>query len=127
MSLRHNPAVVSFAPVSPVALARIAPNSFDSANKVDQIRLAAASQGMSHVIIYGQSDDQGLGGISATEQGLNGDIAAPRHSGMLAAIVVGTYSGRIYGAAQAQDTSTLTDKIQMILGELNSGNADFTS
>lgn len=127
MSLRLDPAQINFAPISPVAMAWTIPNSFEAQNKVDQIRLAAANQGMSHVIIYGQSDDQGFGGISSAGQGLSGEIAAPRGHGTLTAIVVGTYSGRIYGTVQAQDSAVLTEKVQRILGALSAHNLSYIS
>jgi len=127
MSLTLDPARISFAPVSPVALARFTPTQVDSANKIDEIRLAAAEQGMSHVIIYGREADarwNSFGGMALDNTGLTipaGHRLSPK--GKVKALIVGTYSGTIYGTVTSQDGESLGDltgRVKTVLSGMNS-------
>lgn len=126
MSLTLDPAQISFAPVSPVALARFTPTQFDSSNKIDEIRLAAAEQGMSHVIIYGRESDarwNSFGGMALDNTGLTvpaGHRLSPK--GKVKALIVGTYSGTIYGTVTSQDDESLgelTMRVKTVLSGMS--------
>lgn len=126
MSLTLDPAQISFAPVSPVALARFTPTQFDSSNKIDEIRLAAAEQGMSHVIIYGRESDarwNSFGGMALDNTGLTvpaGHRLSPK--GKVKALIVGTYSGTIYGTVTSQDDESLgelTTRVKTVLSGMS--------
>ncbi len=126
MSLTINPAQVSFAPVSPIALAKFTPTQIDSSNKIDEIRLAAAEQGMSHVIIYGREGDaqwNSFGGMALDNTGLTvpaGHRLSPK--GKVKALIVGTYSGTIYGTVTSQDGESLTElttRVKTVLGAMS--------
>jgi len=132
MSTTMDPARISFAPVSPVALARLTPTEVDSDNKIDEIRLAAAQQGMSHVIIYGRESDarwNSFGGMALDSTGLTvpaGHRLSPK--GKVKALIVGTYSGTIYGTVTSQDGESLTEltsRVKTVLGRMGA-DADLT-
>ena len=87
----------------------------DTDNKIDEIRLTAANEGMDYVIIYGVGPDArwaSFGGKALVETGLTVDHDCDAWKAAKAkALLVDSYTGRVLGAATA-------DNIDFHIGEL---------
>jgi hypothetical protein len=102
---------IELRPVSPAALLRNIPlvpmmGGRDSDNKIDEIRMTAADQGMDYVLIYGKGNDArwgSFGGKALIETGLiaGDDFISP--AAATKAFLVDTYTGEIYGSALSMD------------------------
>jgi len=98
----------------------------DTDNKIDEIRLAAANEGYSHIILYGLDADAywaSFGGKALSETGLtfhedcgSWDEAAAK------ALLVNTHTGEVLGAATADDVTynigQLADDMERVLTTL---------
>ena len=98
----------------------------DSDNKIDEIRLAAANEGYSHVILYGMGADaywSSFGGKALSETGLtvhedcdSWDAAEAK------ALLVDTHTGEVLGAAKTNDVTYnigyLADDMERVLNTL---------
>lgn len=117
MSIRMDGAV-SLSPVSPTTLNAVSASypagGHESENKLDEIRLAAAAQGQRYVLIYGMGQDaqwNSFGGLALRDTGFvvpAGHQLSPKAK--VKALLVGTYSGTVYGTVTSDDMSEgLTD------------------
>lgn len=101
--------VATFKPLSPVKLASLMPEnqSIDSDNKIDEIRMAAADSGMRYVIIYGFDRDAAWNSFGRQKLSDTGLYVPAGHKlsakGKVKALIVGTYSGTIYGTVTSND------------------------
>jgi len=98
----------------------------DTDNKIDEIRITAANEGYSHVIVYGLGTDaywSSFGGKALSETGLtihedcdSWDRAEAK------ALLVNTHTGEVLGAAKANDVTYnigyLTDDMERVLNKL---------
>jgi len=98
----------------------------DTDNKIDEIRITAANEGYSHVIVYGLGTDaywSSFGGKALSETGLtiheecdSWDRAEAK------ALLVNTHTGEVLGAAKADDVTYnigyLTDDMERVLNKL---------
>ena len=96
-------------------LPEIAFQGVDTDNKIDEIRLAAAAEGKTHVIIYGVGPDAywaSFGGKALRETGLKVKADCESWGNAKAkALLVNTHTGDVLGAA-------MTDNIEFNIGEL---------
>ena len=98
----------------------------DTDNKIDEIRLTAANEGYSHVIVYGMGTDaywSSFGGKALSETGLvvhkdcdSWDKAKAK------ALLVNTHTGEVLGAAKTDDITHnigyLADDMERVLNRL---------
>lgn len=93
----------------------IAFQGLDTDNKIDEIRLTAANEGYSHVLIYGIGPDAtwaSFGGKSLRETGLTVHTdCASWDKARAKALLIDSYTGEVLGAAKA-------DNITYHIGEL---------
>jgi len=117
LSMRMDGAV-TLSPVSPTTLNAVSASyplgGGESTNRFDEIRLAAAAQGQRYVLIYGMGQDaqwNSFGGLALRDTGFVvpvGHQFSPK--GKVKALLVGTYSGTVYGTVTSDDMSEgLTD------------------
>ncbi len=96
-------------------LPEIAFQGVDTDNKIDEIRIAAAAEGKTHVIIYGVGPDAywaSFGGKALRETGLTVKADCESWGNAKAkALLVNTHTGEVLGAAMA-------DNIEFNIGEL---------
>ncbi|WP_418152108.1 hypothetical protein AB8615_07915 [Litorimonas sp. RW-G-Af-16] len=98
----------------------------DTDNKIDEIRLTAANEGYSHVIIYGMGTDAywaSFGGKALRETGLTIDPNCDSWDKAQAkALLVDSYTGEVLGAAKADDVTYnigyLADDVETLLTRL---------
>ena len=87
----------------------------DTDNKIDEVRLTAAAEGYSHVIIYGVGPDaswSSFGGKALRETGLTvQDGCDSWQKAKAKALLVNAYTGEVLGAATAEN-------IEFNIGEL---------
>ena len=87
----------------------------DTDNKIDEVRITAAAEGYSHVIIYGVGPDaswSSFGGKALRETGLTvQDGCKSWQKAKAKALLVNAYTGEVLGAATA-------DNIEFNIGEL---------
>jgi len=121
----------TFAPVSPVALAKNFPNqllnAWGSDNKLDEIRITASDLRMDYVLIYGMGNDAQWGSFAGKAMAETGFIfeeteISPR--GEAKAMLVDTYTGHVYGTVIsnniALNINDLTRKIEILINKLTS-------
>lgn len=105
--------------------------SYDTDNKIDEIRLAATNEGYDYVLIYGVGPDAGwasFGGKVLSETGLT--VSSDCHSWDAAkakALLVESHSGHVLGAVTANDIQynigQLADRVEGLIDDLsNPGN-----
>ena len=79
----------------------------DTDNKIDEVRLTAAAEGFSHVIIYGVGPDAtwaSIGGKALRETGLTvQDGCDSWQKAKAKALLVNAYTGEVLGAATAEN------------------------
>lgn len=98
----------------------------DSDNKLDEIRMTAADQGLDYVLLYGLGKDAdwgSFGGKSLTDTGLSVPIYHTAHDGAKAkALLVNTFTGEVHGAAFSSETEfgirDLTFDVQRMINTL---------
>ena len=98
----------------------------DTDNKIDQIRLAAANEGYSHVILYGMGADaywSSFGGKALSETGLIvHDDCDSWDQAEAKALLVNTHTGEVLGAAKTDDVTYnigyLADDMERVLNTL---------
>ena len=99
----------------------------DTDNKIDEVRLTAANEGYSHVIIYGIGKDAYLssfGGKSLEQTGLTiGDECASWEAAKAKALIVDSFTGYVLGAATADDITynigKLADDVERVIDGLS--------
>jgi hypothetical protein len=119
----------NFELISPAAVIKNIPdvpmNGKDSYNKIDEIRMTAADLKMEYVLIYGMGKDAAwgsFGGKALMETGLlvDEDQISPRAGAK--ALLVNTYSGKIYGTVTSEQiefgVGELTDKVDALIDDL---------
>jgi len=81
----------------------------DTDNKIDEIRITAANEGYSHVILYGMGTDaywSSFGGKALSETGLTvHEDCASWDEAEAKALLVDTHTGEVLGAAKADDVT----------------------
>ena len=98
----------------------------DTDNKIDEIRLTAANEGYSHVILYGMGTDaywSSFGGKALIETGLTVHEDCDSWKAAKAkALLVDTHTGEVLGAAKADDVTynigLLADDMERVLNKL---------
>lgn len=116
--------------ISPAALISNIPEvpmgGRDSDNKLDEIRMTASDLHMDYVLVYGMGADAQWGsfaGKSLMETGFISDTYAPSRRGGAKALLVDTYSGKIYGTLTSDEIEfgigDLTDKVQALVSKLS--------
>ena len=98
----------------------------DTDNKIDEIRLTAANEGYSHVILYGMGTDaywSSFGGKALVETGLTVHEDCDSWKAAKAkALLVDTHTGEVLGAAKADDVTynigLLADDMERVLNTL---------
>ena len=98
----------------------------DTDNKIDEIRLTAANEGYSHVILYGMGTDaywSSFGGKALIETGLTVHEDCDSWKAAKAkALLVDTHTGEVLGAAKADDVTynigLLADDMERVLNTL---------
>jgi len=98
----------------------------DTDNKIDEIRLTAANEGYSHVILYGMGKDaywSSFGGKALAETGLTvHEDCASWDEAEAKALLVDTHTGEVLGAAKADDVEYnigyLADDMERVLNAL---------
>ena len=98
----------------------------DTDNKIDEIRLAAANEGYSHVILYGMGADaywSSFGGKALSETGLIvHDECDSWDKAEAKALLVDTHTGEVLGAAKTDDVTYnigyLADDMERVLNAL---------
>ncbi len=98
----------------------------DTDNKIDEIRLTAANEGYSHVILYGMGTDaywSSFGGKALVETGLTVHEDCDSWKAAKAkALLVDTHTGEVLGAAKADDVTynigLLADDMERVLNKL---------
>lgn len=98
----------------------------DTDNKIDEIRLTAANEGYSHVILYGMGADaywSSFGGKALSETGLTFDKDCTSWEEAEAkALLVNAHTGEVLGAAQSNDIAFnigyLADDMERVLKTL---------
>ena len=101
-------------------------HGIDTDNKIDEIRLTAANEGYSHVIIYGLGTDAywaSFGGKALERTGLKVDADCASWDGAKAkALIVDSFTGKVLGAATADDIThnigKLADDVERVMTEL---------
>ena len=104
----------------------IAFDGHDTDNKIDEIRLTAANEGFSHVILYGMGADaywSSFGGKALSETGLTvHEDCDSWDKAKAKALLVDTHSGEVLGAAKADDVTYnigyLADDMERVLKAL---------
>lgn len=104
----------------------IALDGQDTDNKIDEVRLMAANEGYSHVIIYGLEADaywSSFGGKALSETGLTFHEDCASWDGAKAkALLVNAHTGEVLGAAKADDVTynigKLADDMERVLTTL---------
>ncbi len=99
----------------------------DSDNRIDEIRLTAANEGYSHVLIYGLYSDAYLssfGGKALRETGLKVDEDCESWDQAKAkALLVDSYTGEVLGAAKADEITYnigyLADDVERLITDLS--------
>ena len=99
----------------------------DTDNKIDEIRLTAANEGYSHVILYGMGTDaywSSFGGKALVETGLTVHEDCDSWKAAKAkALLVDTHTGEVLGAAKADDVTynigLLADDMERVLNTLS--------
>lgn len=102
-------------------------NGVDTDNKIDEVRLTAANEGYSHVLIYGVGSDAHLssfGGKALIETGLIVDEDCQSWTKAKAkALLVNAHTGEVLGAAKADNITynigELADDVERLLKELS--------
>jgi len=102
-------------------------HGIDTDNKIDEIRLTAANEGYSHVIIYGIGTDAywaSFGGKALERTGLSVDKdCASWDAAKAKALIVDSFTGQVLGAAKADDISynigKLADDVERVMDELS--------
>lgn len=102
-------------------------NGIDTDNKIDEIRLTAANEGYSHVIIYGIGPDAyrtSLGGKTIQQAGLKSKVKPEDWDNAKAlAILVDSHTGDVLGAAKtdnvAYNIGYLVDDVEHVLAQLS--------
>ncbi len=98
----------------------------DTDNKIDEIRLTAANEGYSHVLIYGLGPDAYLssfGGKALSETGLVvKEDCNSWDSAKAKALLMNAHTGEVLGAAKADDVTynigKLADDVERLLKDL---------
>jgi len=98
----------------------------DTDNKIDEVRLTAANEGYSHVILYGMGADaywSSFGGKALSETGLTVDEDCGSWDKAKAkALLVDTHTGEVLGAAKTDDITHnigfLADDMERVLNAL---------
>lgn len=98
----------------------------DTDNKIDEIRIAAANEGYSHVILYGLEADAywaSFAGKALSETGLTVHEDCASWDGAKAkALLVNTHTGDVLGAAKAENVEfnigQLADDMERVLTTL---------
>ena len=98
----------------------------DTDNKIDEIRLTAANEGYSHVILYGMGKDaywSSFGGKALSETGLTvHEDCASWDKAEAKALLVDTHTGEVLGAAKADDVTYnigyLADDMERVINAL---------
>ena len=101
-------------------------DGIDTDNKIDEIRLTAANEGYSHVILYGMGTDaywSSFGGKALVETGLTiHDDCDSWESAKAKALLVNTHTGEVLGAAKTDDIThnigLLADDMERVLKTL---------
>jgi hypothetical protein len=101
-------------------------HGIDTDNKIDEIRLTAANEGYSHVILYGMGTDaywSSFGGKALVETGLTVHEDCDSWKAAKAkALLVDTHTGEVLGAAKADDVTynigELADDMERVLNTL---------
>ena len=101
----------------------IAYGDYDTDNKIDEVRLTAANEGYSHVIIYGMGADaywSSFGGKALAETGLTvHEDCASWDQAKAKALLVDAHTGEVLGAAKADDITYnigyLADDMERVL------------
>jgi len=101
-------------------------NGVDTDNKIDEVRLTAANEGYSHVLIYGMNTDAYLssfGGKALNETGLTvHEDCESWKSAKAKALLVNAHTGEVLGAAMADDITfnigELADDVERLLKKL---------
>lgn len=101
-------------------------NGIDTDNKIDEIRLTAANEGYSHVILYGMGADaywSSFGGKALAETGLTiHDDCDSWEKAKAKALLVDTHTGEVLGAAKTDDITYnigyLADDMERVLNTL---------
>lgn len=101
-------------------------DGIDTDNKIDEIRLAAANEGYSHVILYGMATDSywaSFGGKALSETGLTVHEDCNSWDGAKAkALLVDSYTGKVLGAATSNNVTYnigyLADDVERLLTDL---------
>ena len=99
----------------------------DTDNKIDEIRLTAANEGYSHVILYGMGTDaywSSFGGKALVDTGLTVHEDCDSWKAAKAkALLVDTHTGEVLGAAKADDVTynigLLADDMERVLNTLS--------
>lgn len=101
-------------------------NGIDTDNKIDEIRLTAANEGYSHVILYGMGADaywSSFGGKALAETGLTfHEDCDSWDKAKAKALLVDTHTGEVLGAAKTDDVTFnigyLADDMERVLNTL---------
>lgn len=101
-------------------------NAAETDNKIDEIRLAAANEGVNYVLIYGIGPDahwSSFGGKALSETGLTvkPDCTAWEQA-KAKALLVDSFSGRVLGAVTADEIDynigQLADRVGVMINDL---------
>ena len=94
----------------------------DTDNKIDEVRITAAAEGFSHVIIYGVGPDASwasFGGKALRETGLTvQDGCESWQKAKAKALLVNAYTGEVLGAATAENVEFNIGELADNVGEL---------
>ena len=98
----------------------------DTDNKIDEVRLTAANEGFSHVLIYGLGSDAHLssfGGKALRETGLSiHEDCKSWDSAKAKALLVNVHTGEVLGAATAENITynigELADDVERLFKDL---------
>ncbi|GGX56574.1 hypothetical protein GCM10011309_01750 [Litorimonas cladophorae] len=104
----------------------IAFDGIDTDNKIDEIRLTAANEGYSHVILYGMDADaywSSFGGKALSETGLTvHEDCNSWDKAKAKALLVDAHTGEVLGAAKTDDVTFnigyLADDMERVLNAL---------
>ena len=100
----------------------------DSDNKIDEVRMAAALEGYSHVIIYGMGRDAnwnsfGSRALERTGLSLQGNDPKIWKKAKAKAFLVDSFTGEVLGAASAQNIEfnigELADNVDALMSRLS--------
>lgn len=94
----------------------------DTDNKIDEVRITAAAEGFSHVLIYGVGPDASwasFGGKALRETGLTiHDGCESWQKAKAKALLVNAYTGEVLGAATAENIEFNIGELADNVGEL---------